>query len=153
MWLRAVRERPPYWSRAELARLLRAAADPRARARLPRVTSLTHMIKEWEAAKHAISPRYRNLYTAVLADTYDRSRARSPHEPGDDEKVNLRGVLRNVLQDGQLDEPVYLWAYDADGRLARYQVTGFFVDSDGEQQFLVDDGTGRAPRKPPPPHM
>jgi len=64
--LRKERENPPYWSRSELARLLRAAADPRDRPGLPHVSPLTEMIKHWEAGKRTPSRRYRALYAAAL---------------------------------------------------------------------------------------
>ncbi|MFD0685919.1 helix-turn-helix domain-containing protein [Actinomadura fibrosa] len=60
--LREVREAPPYWSRAEMARRLRAAADPRDLPGLPHVASLTDQIKQWESGKWTPSPRYRALY-------------------------------------------------------------------------------------------
>ncbi|MFC5750422.1 hypothetical protein [Actinomadura rugatobispora] len=66
--LREVREATPYWSRGKLARLLRAAADPREREDLPHVQSLTDMIKQWESGKHLPAPRYRKLYARVLAE-------------------------------------------------------------------------------------
>ncbi|MQY03326.1 transcriptional regulator [Actinomadura macrotermitis] len=64
--LRAAREAVPYWSRAELARRLRAAADPRERPGLPHVASLVGMIKQWEAGKYVPGRRYRALYARVL---------------------------------------------------------------------------------------
>lgn len=63
--LRQVRVAPPYWSRPELARLLRAAADPRDRAGLPHVESLRQMIKHWENGKYTPLARYRTLYCRV----------------------------------------------------------------------------------------
>ncbi|WP_131738394.1 hypothetical protein [Actinomadura roseirufa] len=60
--LREVREAPPYWSRPELARLLRGAADPRDRPGLPHVKTLAEMIKHWEAGKWTPNTRYRALY-------------------------------------------------------------------------------------------
>lgn len=67
--LRAEREAPPYWSRPDLARLLRDAADPRDRPNLPHVKPLAEMIKHWEAGKSAPSPRYRALYCRVTGRT------------------------------------------------------------------------------------
>ncbi|QXJ22168.1 transcriptional regulator [Actinomadura graeca] len=69
--LRQIREAPPYWSRAELARLLRAAADPRDRADMPHVPSLIEMIKQWEAGRYLPNPRYRALYARVTGLTED----------------------------------------------------------------------------------
>ncbi|MBW8484771.1 hypothetical protein [Actinomadura parmotrematis] len=63
--LRALREAPPRWSRAEMSRLLRAAADPRDRAAMPHVETLTGMIKAWERGDHLPGPRYRPLYARV----------------------------------------------------------------------------------------
>lgn len=63
--LRAERESAPYWSRPDLARLLRRAADPRERERLPHVKPLAEMIKHWEVGKSTPSPRYRALYCRV----------------------------------------------------------------------------------------
>lgn len=63
--LREEREAPPYWSRAELARLIRRAADPRDRPGLPHVQTLAQMIKHWEAGKNLPNPRYRALYCRV----------------------------------------------------------------------------------------
>ncbi|QXJ22760.1 helix-turn-helix transcriptional regulator [Actinomadura graeca] len=67
--LREIREAPPYWSRSELARLLRAAADPRDRPGLPHVGPLTEMIKHWETGKRTPSRRYRALYARVTGLT------------------------------------------------------------------------------------
>ncbi|GGV45227.1 hypothetical protein GCM10010182_82030 [Actinomadura cremea] len=67
--LRQVREAPPYWSRPDLARLLRAAADPRDRPGLPHVKTLAEMIKHWENGKHAPGDRYRPLYCRVTGMT------------------------------------------------------------------------------------
>ncbi|MGI5325512.1 hypothetical protein [Actinomadura nitritigenes] len=67
--LRAEREAPPYWSRPDLARLLRDAADPRDRTGLPHVKTLADMIKHWEAGKNVPWPRYRALYCRVTGKT------------------------------------------------------------------------------------
>ncbi|WP_211245678.1 hypothetical protein [Actinomadura oligospora] len=69
--LRATREAPPCWSRAELARQLRAAAHPADRQGMPRVASLADMIKQWERGDHAPGPRYRPLYTRATGRTED----------------------------------------------------------------------------------
>ncbi|GAA4396156.1 hypothetical protein GCM10023088_78430 [Actinomadura verrucosospora] len=69
--LRAAREAPPRWSRAEMARRLRTAADPDERARLPHVASLADQIKQWEAGKWAPSARYRELYVRATGRTWD----------------------------------------------------------------------------------
>ncbi|GLZ04987.1 hypothetical protein Acsp03_24530 [Actinomadura sp. NBRC 104412] len=65
--LRAAREADPYWSRADLARRMRAAATPGELPRVAHVKSLTDMIKAWEAGKAVPSPRhpYRALYARV----------------------------------------------------------------------------------------
>ncbi|MBA9001944.1 helix-turn-helix domain-containing protein [Thermomonospora cellulosilytica] len=64
--LRAEREATPYWSRAEMARRLRAAADPRELPDIPHVQGLASMIKEWERGDHIPSGRYRRLYARAL---------------------------------------------------------------------------------------
>ena len=69
--LRAAREEPPYWSRPELARLLRDAADQRVRDRMPHVLSLKEMIKQWETGKYVPNPRYRALYVRVTGRAED----------------------------------------------------------------------------------
>lgn len=67
--LRAARVEPPYWSRPELARRLRAAADPRDRPGLPHVASLKDQIKQWEAGRWTPNPRYRVLYSRATGKT------------------------------------------------------------------------------------
>lgn len=57
------------WSRPELARRMREAADERTRQALPDVANLTDMIKAWEAGKHAQTARYRSLWVAAFADS------------------------------------------------------------------------------------
>ncbi|NVI91237.1 transcriptional regulator [Actinomadura sp. BRA 177] len=69
--LRKAREAPPYWSRPDLARLLRAAADPRDRPGLPHVSPLAEMIKHWEAGKFVPGHRYRPLYVKVTGMSED----------------------------------------------------------------------------------
>ncbi|MGI5204704.1 hypothetical protein ACQEU6_24370 [Spirillospora sp. CA-108201] len=69
--LRAVREAPPHWSRSEMARRLRTAADPDERVRLPHVASLVDQIKQWEAGKWAPSARYRELYVRATDRCWD----------------------------------------------------------------------------------
>ncbi|WP_019632506.1 hypothetical protein [Actinomadura atramentaria] len=64
--LRALRETSPYWSRTDLARRLRAAADPADRDRLPHVPSLATSIKQWETGKHLPGRRYRWLLSCVF---------------------------------------------------------------------------------------
>ncbi|GAA0962454.1 hypothetical protein GCM10009550_56570 [Actinocorallia libanotica] len=49
------------WSRADLARRLADAADEPTRRRLPAVSSLVAMIKQWESGRHTPSARYRVL--------------------------------------------------------------------------------------------
>ena len=63
--LRRAREAPPRWSRPDLARLLRGAADPRDRAGMPHVKPLAEMIKHWENGKYIPGDRYRSLYSRV----------------------------------------------------------------------------------------
>ncbi|MFI6514632.1 transcriptional regulator [Spirillospora sp. NPDC050679] len=65
--LRAAREAPPYWSRAEMARRLRAAADPRELPDIPHVASLVSMIKQWEAGRYTPGRRYRPLYAQATS--------------------------------------------------------------------------------------
>jgi transcriptional regulator with XRE-family HTH domain len=60
--LRAAREERG-WSREALAARLRGASDEE----LPAIVSLAHMIKEWEAGKHGVSDRYRELYSRVFS--------------------------------------------------------------------------------------
>src|SRR5437868_238004 len=79
--LRAAREAPPYWSRADLARRLRDAADPRDRDRMPHVPSLTSMIKQWEAGKWVPNPRYRALYARAMGRTEDELFPLAPQAP------------------------------------------------------------------------
>lgn len=69
--LREAREASPRWSRAEMARRLRAAADPHDRPRLPHVSSLVDQIKQWEAGKWAPSARYRDLYVRATGRSAD----------------------------------------------------------------------------------
>lgn len=69
--LRAAREAQQtsngdHWSRAEMARRLRAAATERNRRRLPGVQSLASMIKDWENGKYAPKADYRRLYCRAL---------------------------------------------------------------------------------------
>lgn len=66
--LRAAREADPYWSREQLARLLRAAADPRELefGTIAHVTSLARRIKAWERGDAVPAPKYRRLYARVL---------------------------------------------------------------------------------------
>lgn len=70
--LRQERETPPYWSRAELARRLRAAAHPRELDDLPHVSSLEGMIKQWEAGRYVPGRRYRPLYARVTDKTEEQ---------------------------------------------------------------------------------
>jgi hypothetical protein len=63
--LRQAREAPPYWSRGEFARLLRARATSDERPYVAHVGTLTDMIKQWESGKHLPSHRYRRLYARV----------------------------------------------------------------------------------------
>ncbi|RKS76498.1 hypothetical protein BZB76_1854 [Actinomadura pelletieri DSM 43383] len=67
--LRAAREEDPYWSRGDLARLLRAAATDDERRLIAHVPSLTDMIKQWEAGRSTPGPRYRRLYARALGRT------------------------------------------------------------------------------------
>ncbi|GAA4239235.1 hypothetical protein GCM10022254_58490 [Actinomadura meridiana] len=63
--LREIREADPYWSRGDLARLLRAAAAPEELPHVAHVPSLTDMIKQWEGGKWTPGIRYRRLYARV----------------------------------------------------------------------------------------
>src|SRR5437868_5496135 len=91
--LRAAREAPPYWSRADLARRLRDAADPRDRDRMPHVPSLTSMIKQWEAGKWVPNPRYRALYARVTSRTEDELFAQELAKASPWRPAGLNGVL------------------------------------------------------------
>ncbi|TDD63175.1 helix-turn-helix domain-containing protein [Actinomadura rubrisoli] len=63
--LREVREEPPYWTRGDLARLLRDAATPEELPYIAHVPSLEGMIKQWENGRYTPSRRYRFLYARV----------------------------------------------------------------------------------------
>ncbi|RKS79269.1 hypothetical protein BZB76_0721 [Actinomadura pelletieri DSM 43383] len=63
--LREIREADPYWSRGDLARLMRTTATPEELPHVAHVPPLTDMIKQWEAGKHTPGPRYRRLYARV----------------------------------------------------------------------------------------
>ncbi|WP_344941647.1 transcriptional regulator [Actinomadura miaoliensis] len=64
--LREVRESSPYWTRGEMARLLRDKATPQELPHIAHVKDLTDMIKQWEAGKWIPRPRYRALYCRLL---------------------------------------------------------------------------------------
>lgn len=75
--LRAAREaqKTPdggHWSRAEMARQLRAAATERDRQRLPGVPSLASMVKDWENGKYTPKADYRRLYCRALRTSEER---------------------------------------------------------------------------------
>ncbi|MEU5995230.1 helix-turn-helix transcriptional regulator [Spirillospora sp. NPDC047418] len=75
--LRAARETQKtsdggHWSRAEMARQLRAAATERDRQRLPGVPSLASMVKDWENGKYTPKVDYRRLYCRALSTSEER---------------------------------------------------------------------------------
>lgn len=74
--LRARREAEG-WSRSELARRIRAAADEMTRRDLSKVPSLTTMIKQWETGQHKPSSRYETLARLAFADSSRRQDAES----------------------------------------------------------------------------
>lgn len=100
--LREVREAPPYWSRAELARRLRAAADPRDRAAMPHVASLADMIKQWEAGKWTPNPRYRALYTCATGRTESELFEDASRPPGWSESVSVPGDVDDPVMTVEL---------------------------------------------------
>ncbi|GLZ14140.1 hypothetical protein Acsp04_43750 [Actinomadura sp. NBRC 104425] len=67
--LREARESTPYWTRGEMARLLRDKATPEELPHIAHVKDLTDMIKQWEAGKWIPRPRYRTLYCRLLGKT------------------------------------------------------------------------------------
>ncbi|RBQ20288.1 transcriptional regulator [Spongiactinospora rosea] len=62
--LRRLREAPPYWSRADLARRIRAVAH--ADDDIPHVSSLVGSIKQWESEIHMPGRKYRPLLARAL---------------------------------------------------------------------------------------
>ncbi|GAB3278625.1 hypothetical protein GCM10027589_04780 [Actinocorallia lasiicapitis] len=80
--LRAEREARG-WSRADLARRLRAVANEA----LPSDASLMDMIKQWEAGKHERSARYLQLCHKVFAP---------PAVPAVDDEIEALGLARRV---------------------------------------------------------
>jgi transcriptional regulator with XRE-family HTH domain len=96
--LREAREAPPRWSREQMARRLRDAADRPARRTLPAIPSLTHMIKEWETGKHLLSPRYRTLYARALGVTEEALFGRAGTGPAevDDDATELVELARRA---------------------------------------------------------
>ncbi|MDL4772911.1 hypothetical protein [Actinomadura xylanilytica] len=93
--LRAAREEPPYWTRGDLARLLRRAAAPGELEHVAHVKSLIDMIKQWEAGAWLPGPRYRPLYARVLKTTEDElfgSPHAQPPMPADDRSVAAEEV-------------------------------------------------------------
>ncbi|MFI6522273.1 helix-turn-helix domain-containing protein [Spirillospora sp. NPDC050679] len=101
--LRAAREAPPYWSRAELARRLRAAADPRELPDIPHVPSLASMIKQWEAGRYAPGRRYRPLYAQATrkseAALFGTATTAVSMPPPDDEQDALELARRIASSD------------------------------------------------------
>ncbi|MCP2336715.1 hypothetical protein [Actinomadura rupiterrae] len=105
--LRAAREAPPYWSRAEMARRLRAAADPADRQGLPHVASLADMVKQWERGDHTPGARYRPLYAvatglaedALFGDTPGKAMALPAELALDDETEALELARRIAASD------------------------------------------------------
>jgi tetratricopeptide (TPR) repeat protein len=67
--LREARENPPYWTRGELARLLRSQATADELPFVAHVASLADMIKQWEAGKWVPRTRYRVLYCRLTSRT------------------------------------------------------------------------------------
>jgi len=69
--LRAAREADPYWSREQMARLLREAADPQEleSGTIAHVPSLARRIKAWERGDAVPAFKYRRLYARVLGVT------------------------------------------------------------------------------------
>lgn len=66
---REAREYSPYWTRGEMARLLRDKATPEQLPHIAHIKDLTDMIKQWEAGKWIPRPRYRTLYCRLLGRT------------------------------------------------------------------------------------
>ncbi|WP_285496078.1 transcriptional regulator [Actinomadura sp. NBRC 104425] len=67
--LREARESTPYWTRGEMARLLRDKATPEELPHIAHVNDLTDMIKQWETGNWIPRPRYRALYCRLLGKT------------------------------------------------------------------------------------
>jgi len=111
--LRAAREADPYWSREQMARLLRAAADPREleSGTIAHVKSLARRIKAWERGDAVPALKYRRLYARVLETTEEE----------------LFGELANAPWSSRLEQPApadhsRLWeglTPDDEERLAR----------------------------------
>ena len=64
--LREARESPPYLSREELARRMRALATPEELKTLAHVKSLARRIRAWERGEAAPSKKYQRLYAQAL---------------------------------------------------------------------------------------
>ncbi|MGI5166939.1 helix-turn-helix domain-containing protein [Spirillospora sp. CA-253888] len=98
--LRAAREAPPYWSRAEMARRLRGAADPRKLPDIPHVASLVSMIKQWEAGRYTPGRRYRPLYARVtgLSESFlfGRPTAVPPAAPVGPREADYAAAVRDT---------------------------------------------------------
>ncbi|MFC9973431.1 hypothetical protein ACFVH6_21315 [Spirillospora sp. NPDC127200] len=100
--LRAAREAPPYWSRAEMARRLRAAADPRELPDIPHVASLVSMIKQWEAGRYTPGRRYRPLYAQATGQSEGflfgrptEMRPAAPAEPVEPREADYAAAVRD----------------------------------------------------------
>lgn len=95
-----------HWSRAEMARQLRAAATERDRQRLPGVPSLASMIKDWENGKYIPKGDYQRLYCRALQTSEQRlfgdeepaTNGTSAHRGRDE----LRRCLDDVLSPGAM---------------------------------------------------
>ncbi|MFD0690975.1 hypothetical protein [Actinomadura fibrosa] len=104
--LRAEREAPPRWSRPALARLLRDAADPRDRERMPHVASLTDQIKQWENGRWIPEPRYRALYAKVTGRSQSELFGGEPPDArtsGDDAVALADWLQQSNIGDGTID--------------------------------------------------
>lgn len=91
--LRAAREATPYWSRSEMARRLRAAADPAEREDLPHVPALASEIKQWENGRYCPGRRYRRLYAAATGRSEDELFRPEPDAPSLWRSAELNGHL------------------------------------------------------------
>ncbi|TDB88838.1 XRE family transcriptional regulator [Actinomadura sp. KC216] len=95
-----------HWSRAEMARRLRAAATERARQRLPGVTSLASMIKDWENGKYAPKADYRHLYCRALGmseqELFGDEDLMPPERVAHRGRDELRRGLDDVLSSGAM---------------------------------------------------
>ncbi|TDD62278.1 helix-turn-helix domain-containing protein [Actinomadura rubrisoli] len=91
--LRKAREEPPYWTRGDLARLLRNAATPKELPFIAHVPSLEGMIKQWENGRYVPGRRYRLLYARVTGRSEDELFAPEPAAPSLWRSPELNGAL------------------------------------------------------------